>query len=103
MRRAMKLIGFAVLALAVCAVGWPSDAAAQRKFSFAYDQPTTTAYGIAANIFRMYPVESVVVRKVSHGDVPLNDAVPPGQSGAVKGLPSAFTLPNTLKHRRTPL
>ena len=29
----------------------PSDAAAQRKFSFAYDQPTTTAYGIAANIF----------------------------------------------------
>jgi tripartite ATP-independent transporter DctP family solute receptor len=28
-----------------------SDASAQRKFSFAYDQPTTTAYGIAANIF----------------------------------------------------
>src|SRR5204863_202936 len=30
-----------------------TDAAAQaaRQFSFAYDQPTTTAYGIAANIF----------------------------------------------------
>ena len=29
----------------------PDDAAAQRKFSFAYDQPHTTAYGIAADIF----------------------------------------------------
>ncbi len=39
--------------LAVAAVtGWISGAAAQtRTFSFAYDQPTTTAYGIAANIF----------------------------------------------------
>src|SRR5207249_10041543 len=26
-------------------------AAESRQFSFAYDQPTTTAYGIAANIF----------------------------------------------------
>ena len=34
------------------AVGWISAASAQnRTFSFAYDQPTTTAYGIAANIF----------------------------------------------------
>ena len=30
---------------------WPAEAAAQRKFSFAYDQPTTTAYGLAATIF----------------------------------------------------
>ena len=29
----------------------PTDASAQRTFSFAYDQPNTTAYGIAANIF----------------------------------------------------
>src|SRR5207244_2094899 len=28
-----------------------SDASAQRKLSFAYDQPVTTAYGIAANLF----------------------------------------------------
>ena len=29
----------------------PGDALAQRKLTFAYDQPVTTAYGIAANIF----------------------------------------------------
>ena len=29
----------------------PGDAMAQRKLTFAYDQPVTTAYGIAANIF----------------------------------------------------
>jgi tripartite ATP-independent transporter DctP family solute receptor len=41
----------ALLAAAAMA-GWISGAAAQaRTFSFAYDQPTTTAYGIAANIF----------------------------------------------------
>src|SRR5207248_9828403 len=28
-----------------------AGAAESRQFSFAYDQPTTTAYGIAANIF----------------------------------------------------
>src|SRR5689334_24312280 len=39
------------LALATT-VGWITGAAAQvRTFSFAYDQPTTTAYGIAANMF----------------------------------------------------
>ena len=51
MRRVTGPLTLAVLALAVLAVGWPSEAAAQRKFSFAYDQPTSTAYGIAANIF----------------------------------------------------
>ena len=40
-----------VLAAAVAA-GWIAGATAQtRSFSFAYDQPNTTAYGIAANIF----------------------------------------------------
>src|SRR5262245_14876104 len=29
----------------------PGAASAQRKFSFGYDQPHTTAYGIAADIF----------------------------------------------------
>ena len=29
----------------------PTDASAQRKFTFGYDQPRTTAYGIAADLF----------------------------------------------------
>ena len=38
--------------VAVAAAGWIVGAGAQsRTFSFAYDQPNTTAYGIAANIF----------------------------------------------------
>lgn len=40
---------FAVVALAAMAIS--TQANAQRAFSFAYDQPTTTAYGIAANLF----------------------------------------------------
>lgn len=43
---ALGLITLSVLSL-TCTPG----AEAQRKFSFAYDQPTTTAYGIAANLF----------------------------------------------------
>jgi TRAP-type transport system periplasmic protein len=43
------LLGTAVAAAAAC---WTTGATAQnRAFSFAYDQPPTTAYGIAANIF----------------------------------------------------
>src|SRR5213079_1749536 len=38
--------------LAAATLGWLTGATAQtRTFSFAYDQPNTTAYGIAANIF----------------------------------------------------
>src|SRR5215813_4539823 len=38
--------------LTLAAAGWMGGASAQtRTFSFAYDQPTTTAYGIAANMF----------------------------------------------------
>ena len=37
---------------ALVTAGWLGGAMAQnRTFSFAYDQPNTTAYGIAANIF----------------------------------------------------
>src|SRR5262245_14184739 len=50
-RRLIIHAALTALAVGALAVGWPEDAAAQRKFSFAYDQPTTTAYGIAANIF----------------------------------------------------
>src|SRR5881227_3248769 len=41
----------AALALGAVALALPSDASAQRKFTFGYDQPKTTAYGIAADVF----------------------------------------------------
>src|SRR5947209_12837228 len=50
MRPAQKLLGLAVGILVVVAI-LPDEAAAQRKFTFGYDQPHTTAYGIAADIF----------------------------------------------------
>jgi tripartite ATP-independent transporter DctP family solute receptor len=49
-----NLIGrVAVAAIAISAFAFlaTNDAAAQRQFSFAYDQPKTTAYGIAADLF----------------------------------------------------
>src|ERR1043165_148802 len=42
---------FAALALGAATLLLPQDASAQRKFTFGYDQPRTTAYGIAADIF----------------------------------------------------
>jgi len=43
---------FLIALSSLVAAGWLGTASAQnRSFSFAYDQPTTTAYGIAANIF----------------------------------------------------
>jgi tripartite ATP-independent transporter DctP family solute receptor len=48
-RNVIRLIAVACIAAGSC---WLGTAAAQnRTFSFAYDQPNTTAYGIAANIF----------------------------------------------------
>ncbi len=41
----------AALALGAAVLALPSDASAQRKFTFGYDQPKTTAYGIAADLF----------------------------------------------------
>src|SRR5262247_2026225 len=48
-RRVIIHAALAVLTVGALVLGSPVDAAAQRKFSFAYDQPTTTAYVIAAN------------------------------------------------------
>lgn len=48
-RRALTVI--AALTLGFFTLAWPADGLAQKKFSFAYDQPRTTAYGIAADIF----------------------------------------------------
>ena len=45
-----KLVGIALVCLASLSTSI-AYAAESRQFSFAYDQPTTTAYGIAANIF----------------------------------------------------
>ncbi len=55
-------------ALAIAATaGWISGAAAQvRTFSFAYDQPNTTAYGIAANMF------DAKLQELSHGTMKIN-------------------------------
>ena len=41
----------AALFMAAAALTLPTDASAQRKFTFGYDQPKSTAYGIAADIF----------------------------------------------------
>lgn len=43
--------GLAAATLALLLAGAAGDASAQRKFTFGYDQPRTTAYGIAADIF----------------------------------------------------
>ena len=51
MRFAIRPFGLAALAAGVLTLALSSDASAQRKLSFAYDQPVTTAYGLAANIF----------------------------------------------------
>ena len=50
MRAAPKLLRLAVVILGVVAIA-PGEAAAQRKFTFGYDQPHSTAYGIAADVF----------------------------------------------------
>src|SRR5437773_5559288 len=51
MKFAMRQFGLVALAAGFLTLGLSRDASAQRKLSFAYDQPVTTAYGIAANIF----------------------------------------------------
>ena len=48
-RPLLALIG--VVTLGLLTFGWPAEGLAQRSFSFAYDQPRSTAYGIAADIF----------------------------------------------------
>jgi tripartite ATP-independent transporter DctP family solute receptor len=52
MRSRLTHLLLATTAVVMIALVVPSAAFAQRKFSFAYDQPHTTAYGIAADIFQ---------------------------------------------------
>jgi tripartite ATP-independent transporter DctP family solute receptor len=46
-----RRIAIAALAIGVAALALPSGANAQKKYTFGYDQPHTTAYGIAGDIF----------------------------------------------------
>ena len=71
-----RRFGFAGL-LAAAALLLPSaahQAVAQRVFSFAYDQPTTTAYGIAGRIF------DAKLKQLSGGTMSINQ-FPGGQLG----------------------
>ena len=51
MRRLWSLGKYAAALAVTLLTAGANDASAQRKFTFAYDQPRTTAYGIAADIF----------------------------------------------------
>jgi tripartite ATP-independent transporter DctP family solute receptor len=46
-----RYIWLLALAIGLAAIALPGTASAQRKFTFGYDQPKTTAYGLAADIF----------------------------------------------------
>src|ERR1700741_892126 len=81
---------FWAMALSAAALLAPQHASAQRQFSFAYDQPRSTAYGIAGDIFdaklkelsggkmsiNQFPnaqlgQEPVMLQKVRTGDIDL--------------------------------
>jgi tripartite ATP-independent transporter DctP family solute receptor len=51
MKPGRSSLALVAVVIGLLALAWPDDVLAQRKFSFAYDQPHTTAYGIAADIF----------------------------------------------------
>jgi TRAP-type transport system periplasmic protein len=69
-----RRIALAALALGAAAVALPTGASAQRKFTFGYDQPRTTAYGIAADIF------DAKLKEVSGGKLSI-DQFPGAQLG----------------------
>src|SRR5947208_11690709 len=62
------------LILGAAALALPSDANAQRKFTFGYDQPKSTAYGIAGDIF------DAKLKEVSGGKLSI-DQFPGAQLG----------------------
>ena len=51
MNRIIRQIGCMALGAAVMALAVSTDANAQKKYTFGYDQPHATAYGIAADMF----------------------------------------------------
>src|SRR5262245_30410780 len=46
-----RLVGIVMALTVAAALTLPGAAAAQKKFTFGYDQPHSTAYGVAADIF----------------------------------------------------
>jgi tripartite ATP-independent transporter DctP family solute receptor len=82
LRVGMKSLGITVVCLASMAVSLAQGQA--RQFSFAYDQPITTAYGIAANIF------DAKLKELSGGTMSINQ-FPGAQLG---------TEPQTLQKMR---
>ena len=66
MRKFGSHFALAALAAGVMALAMSTQANAQRTFSFAYDQPNTTAYGIAANLF------DAKLKEVSGGKMSIN-------------------------------
>jgi len=70
-----RLLAASALAAGPVALGWAPAARAQtRKFTFAYDQPRTTAYGIAADVF------DAKLKEVSGGKLSI-DQFPGAQLG----------------------
>src|SRR5262245_49432547 len=61
-----RRIALVALTLGTVALLLPQDASAQRQFSFAYDQPKSTAYGIAGDIF------DAKLKEVSGGKMSIN-------------------------------
>jgi tripartite ATP-independent transporter DctP family solute receptor len=61
-----RRIAFATLAAGAAALALPTAANAQRVFSFAYDQPHTTAYGIAGDMF------NAKLKELSGGKMSIN-------------------------------
>ncbi len=47
----MKCLGLSVVVLGLAIIAGPNDAAAQRKLTFGYDQPKSTGYGFAGDLF----------------------------------------------------
>ena len=74
MKIATRRTVLAALALGAATLVMPTDASAQRKFTFGYDQPRTTAYGIAADIF------DAKLKEVSGGKLSI-DQFPGAQLG----------------------
>ena len=74
MKSAISKFGCAAFVIGAVALGVSTDANAQRKFTFGYDQPRSTAYGIAADIF------DAKLKEVSGGKLSI-DQFPGAQLG----------------------
>ena len=74
MKNSIRQFGCTVIAVAAMALATSSNAYAQKKYTFGYDQPHSTAYGIAGDIFNAKLME------LSKGTMGI-DQFPGGQLG----------------------